>query len=471
LLAFPAEVLSFGTIGHAGQHIEHERITKAALACSETFAGRDCFEKNSINQLAGSKNDYGAVGSPDVIFLQGLFIDDGEHCDNADYLDFEFDPDYPQSREKATEALQKCINHMKKEIGGGVRSAKPLLNAKGQISTYETSSNAIDCQFRSRVDILNQFTGRAKCNVLQGFGYALHGVQDFYSHSNYGDARNDKETISIFNPPGLGNTEKARFLDLRTWTGLPLSKFISRWLSTGCFNVLELATGQSGVMGCKGRITHASLQKDEGDITEAGTTSNPVTPRGKIGDNFNSAVQLAIQDTRRQWKDFQDRLRDEYGAKKANLMVCAIAKYDPRNSCQGRYLAVAVDSSSSNSWTDPKNLRIAAVQSFISKLVSTKDVDVDGLPDLVSVIDFDGTAKVISPLDDPSKATLAGIDSSGGTSIATGISTSINELSSKAPGKLTDRAGLLVLTDGDDPSPAAVKAQLAREKGLGIRVS
>jgi hypothetical protein len=105
---------------------------------------------------------------------------------------------------------------MKKDISGGVRSAKPLLNANGQISTYETISNAIDCQFRPSLDILNQFTGRAKCNGLQGFGYALHGVQDFYSHSNYGDARNDKETISVLNPPGLENTEKTRFLDFRT---------------------------------------------------------------------------------------------------------------------------------------------------------------------------------------------------------------------------------------------------------------
>lgn len=120
---------------------------------------------------------------------------------------------------------------------------------------------------------------------------------------------------------------------------------------------------------------------------------------------------------------------------------------------------------------DPKNLRIAAAQSFSSKLISTKDVVVDGLPDLVSVIDFDGAAKVTSPMDNPSKATLGGIDSSGGTSIAKGISTSIDELSSKAPGKLTDRAGILVLTDGDDPSPAAVRAQVATAQGLGIEVS
>ncbi|KAL9611328.1 MAG: hypothetical protein Q9167_004011 [Letrouitia subvulpina] len=424
-----------------------------------------------MNQLAGSKNDYGAVGSPDVLPPQGLIFDDGEHCDNADFLDFEFAPNYPQSREKATAALQKCLNHMKKEIAGGVRSAKALLNSHGQISTIETSSDLIDCQFRPSSDILNQFLGRAKCNVLQGFGYALHGVQDFYSHSNYGDSRNDKEAISILNPPGLGNKEKASFLDLRTWTGLPLNKFISRWLSTGCFNLVELVHGESGVLGCNGRITHATLNKDEGDITEAGKTSNPKTPRGKKGNNFDSAVRLAIEDTRRQWKDFQDRLRSEYGATKANLMICAITKDDPKNSCQGRYLAIAVDSSGSNSYTDPKNLRISAAQSFVSKLVPKKDVSDDGLPDLVTVIDFDSSARVVYPLGDPSQASFAGIDSSGDTDIASGISASIDELSSKASGKLKDHAGILVLTDGDDPNPAAVKAQLSRAQGLGIRVN
>lgn len=360
---------------------------------------------------------------------------------------------------------------MKKEIAGGVRSAKALLNFHGQISTVETSSDVIDCQFRPSSDILNQFLGRAKCNVLQGFGYALHGIQDFYSHSNYGDSRNDKEVISILNPPGLGNTEKARFLDLRTWTGLPLNKFISRWLSTGCFNLIELVHGESGVLGCKGRITHATLNKDEGDISEAGKTSNPKTQRGKKGNNFDSAVRLAIEDTRRQWKDFQDRLRSEYGATKANLMICAITKDDPKNSCQGRYLAIAVDSSGSNRYTDPKNLRVSAAQSFVSKLVQKKDVSEDGLPDLVTVVDFDSSARVIYPLGDPSQASFAGIDSSGDTDIASGIGASIGELSSKASGKLKDHAGILVLTDGDDPNPAAVKAQLSRAQGLGIRVN
>ena len=356
-----------------------------------------------MDQLAGSKNDYGAVGAPDILLPQGIFVDDGQHCDNADFLDFEFVSSYPQSRTAATEALQKCINHMKKEVSGGVRSAKALLNSQGQISTYETSSDTIDCQFRYSFSTFDQFFGRAKCNVLQGFGYALHAVQDFYSHSNYGDSRNEKEVISIKNPPGLGNTERAKFLDLRTWTGLPLSKFISRWLSTGCFNPAELILGEKGVLNCKGRITHATMNKDEGDITNDGKTSNPATARGKKGKNFDSAVRLAIDDTRRQWKDFQDRLRSEYGAAKANLMICAITKDDPKNSCQGRYLAIAVDSSGSNVWTDPKNLRISAAQSFVSKLVSKKDVsddDDDGLPDQVTIIDFDGSARVVYNLCD-----------------------------------------------------------------------
>ena len=270
--------------------------------------------------------------------------------------------------------------------------------------------------------------GRAKCNVIQGFGYALHAVQDFYSHSNRSDARNEKEVISIRNPPGLGNTDIAAFLSLRARPDLLLQKRISRWLSSGCFHPAELVIGEHGVFNCKDRITHATMNKDEGVITSDGQTSNPKTSRGQKDNNFETAVRLAIKDTKRQWTDFKESLRSEYGARKANLMICAITKDDPRKSCQGRYLAIAVDSSGSNTWTDPNNLRISVTKSLVTNLISQQDVNEDDLPDLVTIVDFDGGARAVYPLGDPLEAAFDGIDSSGDTNIASGISAPLDEL-------------------------------------------
>ena len=484
---FPFSVWSFGTIQIdtiLHQHREHEHITRAALACSKDPAGyqeKDCFEPKSISQLAGSSplnqptgssqdRDYGSVGSPDVLLPQGLIFDDGEHCDQADFLDFDFVPDYPRERKDATNALERCFNHMRDQLIAGISGAKDIVNEKGQISDYNTNINLIDCKFAYTPGVVNRFLGRGKCNAIQGFGYALHSAQDFYAHSNYGDARNEGENISIDNPPGLGNTKVPEFLDLRTWKPLKLTAYISRWLSTGCFSLLSPIT-------CHNRITHGTMNKDEGTITDTGLTSSPLTDRGKkperqTPNNFDRAVKLAIEETRRQWKDFQHRLRGEYGVTRGNLMICAITKDKPKESCQGRYLAIVVDSSGSNEITDPENLRITAAKEFNSNLVSKSSVsDEDGVPDQVTVIDFDDTARVVSPLGDPSQASFSGIDSSGGTCIACGIRLAIDELTSKSQGPIAGRAGILVLTDGEDPDPAGISKEVERAKSLGIRVS
>jgi hypothetical protein len=63
-----------------------------------------------------------------------------------------------------------------------------------------------DCEFSGNGG------NRAKCNAVFFFGRALHGVQDFYSHSNWADEaapgpnRSDLPTfldINRDNPPGL----------------------------------------------------------------------------------------------------------------------------------------------------------------------------------------------------------------------------------------------------------------------------
>ncbi|KAK3208411.1 hypothetical protein GRF29_77g616637 [Pseudopithomyces chartarum] len=225
----------FGTINLLGQNSEHERITRAALACNGPWSpSGSCFESLSLDQLAGKDGTFGAVGAPDVPLPFGAEA----HCDDADFL-------------------------------------AHLLNPSG--------------------------------DVLQGFGIALHGVQDFYSHSNWGDTISPP--YSIANPPGLAQTSIADFLSLSRTT--PLS--IPYNLTTGCYaaGVEELygaPAPESSV--CHDRVLHVSVNKDKGLIDRrTGFTSNPGTSRGKKADNFQKAVRLAIDDTRRQWGDFRDELK------------------------------------------------------------------------------------------------------------------------------------------------------------------
>ena len=93
LLAAPA-VLGFGTINGAGQRAEHERITRAALACAGA-ASSTCFEPRSIANLAGERGTFGGVGAPD----SDEIFNGAAHCDNADFL---ATAGYPQSRADAT---------------------------------------------------------------------------------------------------------------------------------------------------------------------------------------------------------------------------------------------------------------------------------------------------------------------------------------------------------------------------------
>jgi hypothetical protein len=57
---------AFGTIGTGGQNREHERITRAALACAgDGGAEPNCFAPKTMDYLAGHDREFGAVGAPD----------------------------------------------------------------------------------------------------------------------------------------------------------------------------------------------------------------------------------------------------------------------------------------------------------------------------------------------------------------------------------------------------------------------
>jgi hypothetical protein len=298
-IALPASsAAAFGTIDSGGQHREHERITRAALACAADPGSDDgCFEPASMDFLAGHDREFGGVGAPDS---DEIFVP-AAHCDNADFLEV----GYPRTRLQATAGLVDCVDHLRDRF-----------------------AEAVDLDVECRV--FEAAEGRARCAVLEAFGRVLHGVQDFYAHSNWADQADPARAIGADNPPGLALPAPSSVLDLRS--GTPLA--VPEELATGCF---VLQDEVPGVGECGGRVTHAALNKDNGLVDPAkGETADPTTPRGMVGDNFAKAVAGAIEESRRQWQDFRSALATQYGEEDAALMACALTRDDPADDCRDR---------------------------------------------------------------------------------------------------------------------------------------
>src|SRR3954453_2056 len=314
----PGSAAGFGTIDSGGQNREHERITRAALACAgDGGSEADCFQPRSIDLLAGHAREFGAVGSPDKDELSLP----AAHCDNVDFLAGE----YPRTRGQATDALLDCVDQLRGRFGQGADSAPVLLDAQGQIVPDQVTLDP-ECRFgeataRAAAD------SRAKCMTLEGLGRVLHGAQDFYAHSNWADTADPTRPVGADNPPGLNLPGPSPVLDLRGGT----TPDVPPDLSGGCYALRDQVPG---VGECAQRVTHAALNKDRGLIDPAtGAATDPTTPRGQVEDNFAKAVAGAVAETRRQWRDFQAALRDRYGAGSGDLMVCALTHDDPVTEC------------------------------------------------------------------------------------------------------------------------------------------
>ncbi|WP_328741549.1 CinY protein [Streptomyces caniferus] len=306
--AAPPPPYGFGTVNGFGQHAEHERITRAALSCTPQRTGNDCFQPHSLDQLAGKSGTFGAVGVPDV----DETFDASAHCDDADFLAV---AGYPQSRTAATVTLGRCVNHLKADFSRGVTRAAEMVRA-GVVAADEVGL-APDCTFALGVP------GRAKCDALEGFGRALHGTQDFYSHSNWTDRADPSRRTGPHNPPGLARTVPAPFLNLAAPAALST---VPASLTTGCFSVWP--------GGCAGRLTHETLNKDTGLIDAAtGAATAPTTSRGQVAGNFGAAVTVAIDSTRGQWKGFQDTLTASYGPAEGARLACALTHDHPVRDC------------------------------------------------------------------------------------------------------------------------------------------
>jgi hypothetical protein len=453
LATMAGQAHGFGTINGAGQHAEHERITRAALACppGETSDG-SCFEPLSLGQLAGTTGTFGGVGAPD----RDEITDPDAHCDDADFLDRR---GYPRTRAQATAVLDRCLTHLQARFSEAWIQAREIVPAGNPPAIVAAEVDISGCPFSGRPGA----TG--KCDVMDQFGRALHGAQDFHSHSNWNDRADSSEPIGVDNPPGLHRSGAAPFFILRHIS----TPHVPRDLATGCFSL--------NPFGCRNRITHGTLNKDNGIIDPStGATSSPGKPRGRLhgGDNFARAVAGAIAETRRQWGDLRQQLLSAYGPRRGALIVCAITRDDPVKDCQGRRLAIVIDSSGSNEETDPSGLRVAAGIAFNSSLTSQAEVDAAGRgePDMSAVISFSSSAGVISPLADPAAAGFAGIGASGGTCIACGVATAHSLLASSAEGPPPyKRFGIVVLTDGQDSDVGAIIAAIEAAAAAGIRTS
>lgn len=179
---------AFGTTNSLGQHAEHERITRAALACPPGKpSDGSCFEPRSMDQLAGHTGTFGAVGSPDS---DAALVPEA-HCDNADYL---ARSDYPRTRQQATDQLIACVSALQSRFAQGIGAAAGTLGSDGKVAPAEVGLTT-DCTFTLGAP------GRGKCNGIEGFGRALHGVQDFYAHSNWTDKPDPGRPIGTGNPP------------------------------------------------------------------------------------------------------------------------------------------------------------------------------------------------------------------------------------------------------------------------------
>ena len=323
----PGSAAGFGTIDSGGQNREHERITRAALACAgDGGSEADCFEPRSIDLLAGHGREFGAVGTPDKDELSLP----AAHCDNVDFLAGE----YPRTREQATDALLDCVNQLRVRFGQGADSAPALLDAQGQIVPDQVTLDP-ECRFGEATS-REAADSRAKCMTLEGLGRVLHGAQDFYAHSNWADTADPTRPVGVDNPPGLNLPGPSPVLDLRGET----TPDVPPDLTGGCYALRDQVPG---VGECEQRVTHAALNKDRGLIDPAtGDATDPTTPRGLVEDNFAKAVTGAVAETRRQWRDFRSELTDRYGRERAEMMICALTHDDPVNDCPGRPLGPVV---------------------------------------------------------------------------------------------------------------------------------
>ncbi len=296
-------------------HGEHEKITRAALACPEDKpSDGTCFEEDSIDVLAGYRGYLGGVNAPDSWFYGGELSNPNAHCDNADYIRAEDNGGrpYARTRAQASDQLIACLRHLRDRFHSAARQAGTVFDDDGTLSHWDTRSACAD--YGAPGD-----RTRAKCRFVDLFGRALHGVQDFYSHSNWVDSADPGRPTGVANPPGMHRNGVFPLMSFR----LPLASpsDVPERLATGCYPSDE----------CAGRIRHdEELNKDVAEIdpVTGAVTRDGTSARGRIADNQERAVLWAIRDTRRQWAAMRDEIKARYGGK-GDIVICALTHDTP----------------------------------------------------------------------------------------------------------------------------------------------
>lgn len=344
IIVFTSNAWSFGSAKILGMNNEHSKITRAALSCDSAFdpltKPEPCFSPQTMSNLGGEASGaFPAVESPDNLALHLSGGPDWWHCDKGDFLE---GGGYPQTRDNATKKLLDCRQWAQRLLGDGLVSDANYCEI-GPARTWLCSGVAARARFmldnNSNVNVsqpgtfslvsgcsFNGNTGRIKCEVLQQFGYALHAIQDFYSHSNYADI-NESWPLSWQSPPGIGSRSTPALWDMKNAQNssslLPDSR-----LSTGCYP-------DSGCISSS-RTAHQYINKDKSDIDYiTGVVTNPRTDRGKIVyggvTNTQRAVEMAIRQTRAAWVDLQQLIIKKEGPARGAKIICAIASDDPNN--------------------------------------------------------------------------------------------------------------------------------------------
>lgn len=472
LLALLAVTAAFGTINDPivlKQHNEHEMITRLAFQCpNEQKSDGNCFEPRSLDQLAGyhinvlgfaltGTGTNGAVGAPDT--FDPLPEGPEAHCDDADFLDV---PGYPQSRAEANAKLQTCVDHLRHRFRQAVGAARRMVDERNRVRREMVQLYGGDCTFAFPGWQSDDF-GRAKCSALEGFGRALHGIQDFYAHSNWADDADPTQPISVANPPGLGMNGTASFLDLRANGTIPPDQ-IPRNLTTGCFNLPDMTFGSGA---CQGRVTHGALSKDKGVIHLDGTFGVvDIDPRSQsVSTNFQLAVKAAVQHSREVWASLRDEIRLQYGAISGDLMICSLVRDNPVKDCRNRTMAVAFDNSLASEASGGIQLEKLLAEEVNSRL-STHGLD------RIAVIDSRKPAVLRYPMGSPVNVSFDLPPPSGEVCIASGLELGIAETIHAQPETYADRGAIVLLTtSAEDPeSMDNTLEQLRRAAEEGIRV-
>ena len=294
----PGSAAAFGTIDSGGQHREHERITRAALACAGD-AGPS--RTASSRGPSTTSPDTTASSAPSARLTT-------TSCPTRPRTATTPTSSRAAIRVPATQAtasLMDCVNQLRARFGEGVDSAQGLLDDQGQVIAGEVN---LDPECRPARSARRT---APSARPWKGSGGSCTGRRTSTRTATGPTRRTRPVPIGDENPPGLNLPGPSPVLDLRTET--PPS------VPAGPHDRLLRAEGRGPRRRClcaRGSPMPRSTRTAGLIDPVTGRATDPTTPRGMVGDNFAKAVSGAIAESRRQWQDFRSELTARYGKDK-----------------------------------------------------------------------------------------------------------------------------------------------------------